>query len=82
MDNRLSAAEQKTFNRFMRTELGNKVLSAIHETAQNYLDEAVAGYERGKDYTHDCVVSAAAVEHIYHYLKPPKEGETENESED
>lgn len=71
-DNRLSEAEVKTLNRFMRTELGEKVLANIQEFKQGYLDKAVAGYIKGKDFTHDCIVAAAGIETIYQYLKPPK----------
>ena len=73
MDKRLSEAELKTFYRFMRTDLGQKILANIAESKQGYLDAAVAGYPRGKEYTHDCVVAAAAVETIYQFLKPPEE---------
>lgn len=73
MDTRLSEAEQKTLNRWMRTELGEKVLANIQEASQGYLDQAVAGFTKGKEFTHDCVVAAAAIETIYQFLKPPKE---------
>ena len=79
MDKRLSEAELKTFYRFMRTDLGQKILDEVAESKQGYLDEAVAGYPRGKEYTHDCVVAAAAVETIYQFLKPPKEAEKQEE---
>lgn len=72
MDNTLSKAELKTLYNFMRTELGQKVLGNVADVKQNYLDMAVAGFSRGKEYTHDCVVAAAACETIYQFLKPPK----------
>lgn len=71
MDNVLSKAELKTLYNFMRTELGQKVLGNVADVKQNYLDMAVAGFSRGKEYTHDCVVAAAACETIYQFLKPP-----------
>lgn len=71
MDNTLSKAELKTLYNFMRTELGQKVLRNVADVKQNYLDMAVAGFSRGKEYTHDCVVAAAACETIYQFLKPP-----------
>ena len=49
------------------------MLANVAESKQGYLDAAVAGYPRGKEYTHDCVVAAAAVETIYQFLKPPEE---------
>lgn len=73
MDTRLSEAERKTLNRWMRTELGEKVLANIQEAQQGYLDQAVAGFIKGPEFTHDCVVAAAAIETIYQFLKPPKE---------
>ena len=72
MDRRLSEAELKTFYRFMRTDLGQKILDEVAESKQGYLDAAVAGFNKGKDYTHDNVVAAAAIETIYQFLKPPK----------
>lgn len=72
MGNRLSEAEVKTFNRFMRTELGKKVLTNVKEMAQGQIDKAMAGVNRGSAYTHDCVVAAAAIESVYEYLRPPK----------
>ena len=72
MDKRLSEAELKTFYRFMRTDLGQKILDEVAEAKQSYIDAAVAGFNRGKDYTHDNVVAAAAIETIYQFLKPPK----------
>lgn len=72
MDRRLSEAELKTFYRFMRTDLGQKILDEIAESKQGYLDAAVAGFNKGKDYTHDNVVAAAAIETVYQFLKPPK----------
>lgn len=72
MDNTLSKAELKTLYNFMRTELGQKVLGNVADVKQNYLDMAVAGFSRGREYTHDCVVAAAACETIYQFLKPPK----------
>ena len=73
MDTKLSEAEQKTLNRWMSTDLGKKVLAIIQESAQGYLDSAVAGFNKGRDYTHECVVAAAAIETIYQFLKPPHE---------
>lgn len=73
MDNTLSKAELKVMYNFMRTDLGKKILANVAESKQGYLDAAVAGYPRGKEYTHDCVVAAAAVETIYQFLKPPEE---------
>ncbi len=78
MDNRLSEAEIKTFNRFMRTELGEKVLANVKGLAQAQVDKAILGINRGNAYTHDCIVSAAAIESVYDYLKPP-EAKTEDE---
>lgn len=72
MDKRLSEAELKTFYRFMRTDLGQKILDEVAEAKQSYIDAAVAGFNRGKDYTHDNVVAAAAIETVYQFLKPPK----------
>lgn len=79
MDNALTKAELKTMYNFMRTDLGQKILANIAESKQGYLDAAVAGYPRGKEYTHDCVVAAAAVETIYQFLKPPEEAKEEPE---
>lgn len=79
MDTRLSEGELKTFNRWMRTDLGEKILAIIKESEQGYLDSAVAGFTKGKDYTHDCVVAAAAIETIYQFFKPPKEDEKTEE---
>lgn len=75
MDNTLSEAERKTLYKFMRTDLGKKVLGNISDVKQNYLDMAVSGFTRGREYTHDCVVAAAACETIYQFLKPPKSKE-------
>lgn len=71
-DNALSKAELKTLFNFMSTELGEKVLANIKESQQSYLDAAMAGCTRGAEFTHDCVVAAAAIETIYQFLKPPK----------
>lgn len=79
MDTRLSEAEKKTLNRWMSTELGEKVLANIQEAAQGYLDQAVAGFTKGQEFTHNCVVAAAAIETIYQFLKPPKETEKTEE---
>ena len=72
MDNRLSEAEIKTFNRFMRTELGEKVLANVKGLAQAQVDKAMLGITQGSAYTHDCIVAAAAIESVYEYLKPPE----------
>ena len=79
MDTKLSEAEQKTLNRWMRTDLGQKVLAIIQESAQGYLDSAVAGFNKGRDYTHECVVAAAAIETIYQFLRPPAEDKDDAE---
>ena len=79
MDNTLSKAELKVMYNFMRTDLGKKILANVAESKQGYLDAAVAGYPRGKEYTHDCVVAAAAVETIYQFLKPPEEAKEAQE---
>ena len=47
MDNTLSEAERKTLYRFMRTDLGKKVLGNISDVKQIYLDMAVSGFARG-----------------------------------
>ena len=72
MDNALTKAELKVMYNFMRTDLGQKILANVAESKQGYLDAAVAGFNRGKDYTHDNVVAAAAIETVYQFLKPPK----------
>lgn len=72
MDNQLSEAERKALNNFMRTELGEKVLDMIKVSAQGYLDRAMLNFNKGPEFTHDCVVAAAAIETIYEFLKPPK----------
>lgn len=82
MDNTLSKAELKTLHNFMRTDLGKKVLGGIADLKQDYLDAAVAGYRQGKDYTHDNVVAAAAIETVYQFLKPPKSTEEKTANED
>lgn len=78
MDNRLSEAERKTFYRFMRTELGQKILGSIKDLEQSHIDKAMLGISRGKDYTHDCIVSATAIESVHQLLKPPKKDEDGN----
>ena len=72
MDNRLSEAERKTFNRFMRTDLGQKVLGGLKELEQGHLDKAMFGVDKGREFTHDCIVAAATIETVYQLLKPPK----------
>lgn len=72
MGNTLSEAELKTLYKFMSTDLGKKVLGNIEDVRQDYLNAAVAGFMRGKDFTHDCVVAAAACDTIYTFLKPRK----------
>ena len=71
-DSRLSEAELKTFQKFMRTELGKKILLNVKEAEQGYLDRAMLCIDKGPAVTHDCVVAAAAIETIYQFLKPPK----------
>lgn len=72
MDSRLSEAERNTFYRFMRTELGDKVLANIKELEQSQIDKAMLGIDKGKEFTHDCIVAATAIESVYQILKPPK----------
>lgn len=72
MDSRLSEAERKTFNRFMRTELGDKVLAQVKELEQSQIDKAMLGVDKGSSFTHDCIVAATAIESVYQILKPPK----------
>lgn len=79
MDNRLSEAERKTFNRFMRTELGQKVLGSIKDLEQSHITKAMLNVGKGQEYTHDCIVSATAIESVYQLLKPPKKDEDEKE---
>lgn len=79
MDNRMSEAERKTFNRFMRTELGQKVLGSIKELEQAHITKAMLNVEKGREYTHDRIVSATAIETVYQLLKPPKKDEDEKE---
>lgn len=81
MDNRLSEAERKTFYRFMRTELGEKILGNIKELEQAHIAKAMLNVEKGKEYTHDCIVSATAIENVYQLLKPPKPEEDEKEKQ-
>jgi len=79
MDKRLSEAERKTLNNFMRTDLGGKVLDLIKDSQQSYLDTAMLITNQGPQATHDCVVAAAAVGTIYQFLKPPKPKENDEE---
>ena len=72
MDNTLTDAERKTLDNFMKTDLGQKVLASIKDSQQTYFDAAMAGFMKGPEFTHDCVVAAAAVETIYQFLKPIK----------
>lgn len=72
MSSKLSEAERKTLDNFMRTELGGKVLDIIKESQQSYLDTAMLITNKGPQATHDCVVAAAAIETVYQFLKPPK----------
>ena len=83
MDNQntLSKAELKTLYNFMGTELGEKVLANIKESQQTYLDAAMAGFTRGAEFTHECVVAAAAVGTIYQFLKPHKPKDDEKTKE-
>ena len=82
MDNALTKAELKTMYNFMRTDLGQKILANVAESKQGYLDAAVAGFNKGKDYTHDNVVAAAAIGTVYRFLKPPKSTEEKTTDED
>ena len=72
MDSRLSEAERKTFYRFMRTDLGEKILTNIKELEQAQVDKAMLGVDKGQNFTHDCIVAANAIESVYQLLKPPK----------
>ena len=72
MDNKLTDAERKTLDNFMKTDLGGKVLANIKDSQRTYFDAAMAGFMKGPEFTHDCVVAAAAVETIYQFLKPIK----------
>ena len=81
MDNTLSEAERKTLNNFMRTDLGKKVLALIKESQQGYLDRAMINFMKGPEFTHDCVVAAAAVETVYLFLEPPEKTKEEEKDE-
>ena len=77
MDMALSEAERKVFDRFMRTDIGQKVLANVAQFRQDYLDAATRGYNKGPEYTHSQVAAAAGVNAVYYYLKPKKATEDE-----
>ena len=72
---KITPEELKTWYRFASTELGQKVLGSILDLKQAYIDNAVLGVSKGKDYTHDCIVSAAAIGNVYTLIKPPDKPE-------
>lgn len=81
MDNTLTENERKVLDRFMRTELGEKVLANIASIRQGYLDAAVTRYNQGQEFIHSQVAAAAGVEAVYYFMKPSKTSEEEEETE-
>ena len=81
MDKPLTDNERKTFDKFMRTDLGKRVLANIASIRQDYLDAAVRSYNQGQEFIHSQVAAAAGVEAVYYFLKPSKLSEEEEETE-
>ena len=79
--NSLSEAERKVFDRFMRTDIGQKVLANVAQIRQDYLNAAALRYDKGPEYTHSQVAAAAGVDAVYYYLKPKKATEDEKAEE-
>ena len=77
----LSEAERKVFDRFMRTDIGQKVLANVAQIRQDYLDAATRGYSKGPEFTHNQVAAAAGVDAVYYYLRPNKATEDEKAEE-
>lgn len=69
-----TAEEQKTINRWLRTDTGLKLLRGIKEFEQAHLDCAKLAIARGKgnDYIANKVAAAEALDEIYEWLKPPE----------
>jgi hypothetical protein len=81
MDNSLTENERRTFDKFMRTDLGKKVLANIASIRQDFLDAAVRSYNQGQEFIHSQVSAAAGVDAVYYYLKPKKATEDEKAEE-
>ena len=77
MDMALSEAERATFDRFMRTDIGQKVLANVAQFKQDYLNAATMSYNKEPSYIHSQVAAAAGVDAVYYYLKPKKATEDE-----
>lgn len=69
-----TAEEQKTINRWLRTDTGAKLLQAIKEFEQAHLDCAklALSANKGNDYIANKVAAAEATAQIYEWLKPPE----------
>ncbi len=73
---RLSLAERKSWDNFMRTDLGQKMMGNIKAAAQNYLDQAILNSAKGQAATHDLVMLAKGYYEVLAMLQPspkPKE---------
>ena len=77
----LSEAERAVFDRFMRTDIGQKVLANVAQIRQDYLNAAALRYDKGPEYTYSQVAAAAGVDAVYYYLKPKKATEDEEAEE-
>jgi hypothetical protein len=78
---KLSENERRTFDKFMRTELGQKVLANVARIRQDFLDAATTRYTQGQEFIHSQVSAAAGVDAVYYYLKPKKATEDEKAEE-
>lgn len=77
----LSEAERATFDRFMRTDLGQKVLANVAQIRQDFLDAATRSYNTSSEFIHSQVAAAAGVDAVYYYLRPNKATEDEKAEE-
>ena len=74
---RLSPAERKTWDNFIRTELGQKVMGNIKAGAQNYLDQAILNSAKGQAAKHDLVMLAKGYYEVLALLQPTPKKEKE-----
>lgn len=80
--NELTKEERKVFDRFMRTDIGKKVLANVADFKQGFLDSAMRYYDDSYEKVQARVGAATGVDTVLFYLTPRKATEEEEATEE
>lgn len=78
-----SKDERRVLDKFLKTDLGVKLLDMILELKDDQVRKALYGAatDKGAEFTHDYITRAAAIESVYYMLAPIKKATPDSDDD-